>query len=88
MFELVNTTSAVHSSLVRRLEMVENITPVPNAPAELEGIVLSQGKIIPGCQSACTIWFSKIALRPENSTDCGGIPGTYRRSDSGFGSGV
>ena len=47
LFELVNTTYGVPSRFVRRLEMIESVTPVPNAAPELEGIVLSQGKIIP-----------------------------------------
>lgn len=62
LFELVNTTYAVHSIFVRRLEMVENITLVPNSPAELEGIVLSQGKIIPAVNLRVRFGFPKAAF--------------------------
>lgn len=62
LFELVNTTYAVHSSFVRRLEMVENITQVPNSPPDLEGIVLSQGKIIPAVNLRVRFGFPKSAF--------------------------
>ena len=29
------------------MEMVENITPVPNAPSFVEGVVFSRGKVVP-----------------------------------------
>lgn len=32
-FELAGTTYAVPSRLVQQMEMIEHITPVPNAPA-------------------------------------------------------
>ena len=62
LFELVDTNYAIHSSLVRRLEMVEKITKVPNAPAELEGIILSQGKIIPAVNLRVRFGFPKSAF--------------------------
>jgi len=60
LFELVDTTYAVHSSAVSRLEMVENVTPVPNATAALEGVVLSRGRIIPAINLRARFGFSKI----------------------------
>ncbi len=60
LFELVNTTYGVRSSLVTRLEMVENVTPVPNSSHSLEGIVLSRGRIIPAINLRARFGFPKI----------------------------
>jgi purine-binding chemotaxis protein CheW len=59
LFELLNTTYAVRSTFVRRLEMIENVTPVPNATRELEGIVLSQGRVIPAVNLRVRFGFAK-----------------------------
>ena len=47
LFELAGTTYAVPSADVRQLEMIEHITPVPNAPEAVEGVVFSRGQVIP-----------------------------------------
>ena len=47
LFELDGTTYAVPSAEVRQLEMIEHITPVPNAPEAVEGVVFSRGQVIP-----------------------------------------
>ena len=47
LFELGNTTYGVPSHAVRQMEMIEQITPVPNAPAFVEGVVFSRGQVIP-----------------------------------------
>ena len=60
LFELVNTTYALRSSAVSRLEMVENITPVPNATNALEGVVLTRGRIIPAVNLRARFGFQKI----------------------------
>jgi purine-binding chemotaxis protein CheW len=60
LFELVNTTYAVRSASVSRLEMVESITPVPNATSALEGVVLSRGRIIPAVNLRARFGFPKI----------------------------
>jgi len=61
LFELVNTAYAVRSSAVSRLEMVENVTPVPNATESLEGVVLSRGRVIPAVNLRTRFGFSRIA---------------------------
>jgi purine-binding chemotaxis protein CheW len=47
MFELAGTTYAVSSHAVQRMEMVENVTPVPNAPHFVDGVVFSRGRVVP-----------------------------------------
>jgi purine-binding chemotaxis protein CheW len=45
--ELAGATYGVPSAVVRQIEMIERITPIPNAPAAVEGVVFSRGQIIP-----------------------------------------
>lgn len=47
LFELANTTYAIRAELVQQMEMIETITPVPNAPKFVEGVVFSRGQVIP-----------------------------------------
>lgn len=48
MFELAGTTYGVPSRAVQQMEMIEdNITPVPNAPLSVEGVIFSRGQVIP-----------------------------------------
>lgn len=47
LFELNNTTYAVKSLLVKQMEMIDQVTPVPNAPDYIDGIVFSRGQVIP-----------------------------------------
>lgn len=45
--ELAGTTYAVPSRDVQQVEMVEQITPVPNTPPFVEGVVFVRGQVIP-----------------------------------------
>ena len=45
--ELAGTLYGVRSRFVQQLEMIEHVTPVPNAAPAVEGIVLSRGQAIP-----------------------------------------
>lgn len=47
LFEIAGTTYAVRSRLVQQVEMIEHITPVPNASAHVEGVVFSRGQVTP-----------------------------------------
>ena len=47
LFELAGTTYAVHSQSAQHVELVEVITPVPNAPPAVEGVIFSRGQVIP-----------------------------------------
>ena len=46
LFELAGTTYALKSHEVKHMELVEQITPVPNAPPFVEGVVFSRGQVI------------------------------------------
>ncbi len=47
LFELAGTTYGLRSRSVQQMEMMEHITPVPNAPPFVEGVVFSRGQVIP-----------------------------------------
>lgn len=47
LFELAGTSYAVKSREVLHMEMVDQITPVPNSRPFLEGVVFSRGQVIP-----------------------------------------
>ncbi|MFW6358841.1 MAG: chemotaxis protein CheW [Chroococcales cyanobacterium] len=45
--ELAQTNYAIDAEVVQQMEMVEKITPVPNAPDYVDGVVFSRGQVIP-----------------------------------------
>jgi purine-binding chemotaxis protein CheW len=47
LFELAGATYALRSDDIQQLEMVGPMTPVPNAPAFVEGVVSIRGQVIP-----------------------------------------
>jgi purine-binding chemotaxis protein CheW len=47
LFELAGTTYGLRTREVQHMEMVENITPVPNTALAVEGVVFSRGQVIP-----------------------------------------
>ena len=59
-FELAGTTYALPSRLVQQMEMTEHITPVPNAPAAVEGVVFSRGQVIPTVNLRTRFGFERI----------------------------
>lgn len=61
-FELAGTTYAVRSQCVRQMEMIEQITPVPNAPNSVEGVVFSRGRVIPVVNLRVRFGFEKIPV--------------------------
>lgn len=60
LFELAGTTYAIPSQLVKQMEMVERITPVPNAMPYVEGVVFSRGQVIPAINLRLRFGFPKI----------------------------
>jgi purine-binding chemotaxis protein CheW len=47
LFELAGTQYALRSRDIQQLEMLNPVTPVPNAPAFVEGVVAVRGHVIP-----------------------------------------
>ena len=47
LFEVAGTTYAVNSSDVQHIDMLEQVTLVPNANPAVDGVVFSRGQVIP-----------------------------------------
>ena len=59
LFELAGTAYAVPSGVVERMEMVEHVTPVPNAPTYVDGVVFSRGRVVPAVNLRRRFGFEK-----------------------------
>jgi chemotaxis signal transduction protein len=60
LFELAETLYGIPSQLVQQMEMIEQITPVPNAPSFVEGVVFSRGQVIPAINLRVRFGFEKV----------------------------
>jgi purine-binding chemotaxis protein CheW len=47
LFTVAGTTYALPSGDVRHMELIEDITRVPNAPGFVDGVVFSRGQVVP-----------------------------------------
>jgi purine-binding chemotaxis protein CheW len=62
LFGVAGTTYAVPSQHVLHMEMVDHVTPVPNAPAFVEGVVFSRGEVVPVINLRARFGFERTAL--------------------------
>jgi purine-binding chemotaxis protein CheW len=60
LFEIAGTTYAVRSRLVQQVQMIEHVTPVPNAIPVVEGVVHARGRVIPALNLRIRFGFPKI----------------------------
>ena len=60
-FSVADTAYALPSQQVAHLEMVEHITPVPNATAVIDGVVFSRGEVVPALNLRARFGFPRIA---------------------------
>jgi len=47
LFSVAGTTYALRTREVAHIEMVEQVTAVPNAPPAVDGVVFSRGEVVP-----------------------------------------
>lgn len=47
LFALAGTTYAIRTRDVQHMEMVDEVTPVPNAAPFVDGVVFSRGQVVP-----------------------------------------
>jgi purine-binding chemotaxis protein CheW len=59
LFEIAGTTYAVSSQSVSQIEMLQHITPLPNAPAYIDGVVFTRGHVIPAMNLRARFGFEK-----------------------------
>ncbi len=65
LFELASTAYGVRSRDVLHIDMVEHITPVPNAAPAVDGVVFSRGHVIPALNLRARFGFPREALTPR-----------------------
>jgi purine-binding chemotaxis protein CheW len=58
-FSLAGTAYAVPTSQVAHVEMLEEVTRVPNAPAFVDGIVFSRGAVVPAMNLRARFGFER-----------------------------
>jgi purine-binding chemotaxis protein CheW len=59
--ELAGTAYAIPSHAVQRMDMVEYVTPVPNAPPFVDGVVFSRGRVVPAVNLRRRFGFDRVA---------------------------
>ena len=60
LFELAGATYGIRSRDIQQLEMVGAITPVPNAPAFVDGVVSVRGQVIPAVNLRSRFGFPRV----------------------------
>jgi purine-binding chemotaxis protein CheW len=59
-FAVAGATYAVRSTDVQHMEMVEHVTPVPNAAPFVEGVVVSRGQVVPVVNLRARFGFERV----------------------------
>jgi purine-binding chemotaxis protein CheW len=75
LFAVAGATYALPSAEVQHMEMVEQITPVPNAPGFVDGVVLSRGQVVPVINLRARFGFPRVERHVRNRllvVDAGG----------------
>lgn len=62
LFTVAGTTYALPSGEVRHMEMVEDVTRVPNAPGFIDGVVFSRGQVVPVVNLRARFGFERAAV--------------------------
>jgi purine-binding chemotaxis protein CheW len=60
LFTVARTTYALPSAEVRHMEMLEEITRVPNAPSFVDGVVFSRGQVVPVVNLRARFGFERV----------------------------
>jgi chemotaxis signal transduction protein len=62
LFVVAGTSYAVPSQQVQHMEMVEQVTPVPNAQRFVEGVVFSRGQVVPVINLRARFGFERTTI--------------------------
>lgn len=60
LFGVAGTAYALKGQDVLHIEMLEHITPVPNAPSYVEGVVFSRGQVVPVINLRARFGFERV----------------------------
>lgn len=66
LFNVAGTTYALKSDQVLHVEMLEQVTPVPNAPGYVEGVVFSRGQVVPVINLRARFGFDRAGVNPRS----------------------
>lgn len=61
LFTVADASYALSSEQVQHMEMVEHVTPVPNAPPFIDGVVFSRGQVVPVVNLRARFGFPRVA---------------------------
>jgi purine-binding chemotaxis protein CheW len=61
LFGVAGTTYAAPSRQVRHIEMIDEVTAVPNAPSYIDGVVFSRGQVVPVVNLRVRFGFERCA---------------------------
>jgi len=61
-FRLADTHYAVRSDLVQQIEMIGQVTPIPNARSFVDGVVFARGQVIPVVNLRARFGFERIPV--------------------------
>ena len=67
--ELAGTAYAIPSHAVQRMEMIEHVTPVPNAPPFVDGVVFSRGRVVPVVNLRRRFGFDEMVVSESDILD-------------------
>ena len=59
LFELAGSLYGISSQNVQHIEMLEHVTPVPNANLAIDGVVFSRGQVIPALNLRVRFGFAR-----------------------------
>jgi len=62
LFTVAGTSYALPSQDVAHVEMVDQVTRVPNAPAFVDGVVFSRGQVVPAISLRARFGFERVPL--------------------------
>ena len=60
LFTVAGTTYALRSAEVQHMEMVEQVTRVPNAAPFVDGVVFSRGQVVPAVNLRARFGFDRV----------------------------
>ena len=64
-FSVASTAYALPSEQVAHIEMVDEVTRVPNAPVYVDGVVFSRGEVVPALNLRTRFGFDRVAYTPQ-----------------------
>jgi chemotaxis signal transduction protein len=71
LFTVAGTSYALPSQDVAHVEMIEQITKVPNAPAFVDGVVFSRGQVVPAINMRARFGFDRASARRQQQRALG-----------------